>query len=48
VLTPQIPLGSGFDASSSTADVLSGVDLTGRNAIVTGGYSGIGVETVRD
>jgi NAD(P)-dependent dehydrogenase (short-subunit alcohol dehydrogenase family) len=27
--------------------VLDGIDLTGTLAIVTGGYSGIGVETTR-
>jgi NAD(P)-dependent dehydrogenase (short-subunit alcohol dehydrogenase family) len=47
VPTPQRPLGSGFDASSTAADVLAAVDLTDKVAIVTGGYSGIGVETVR-
>jgi NAD(P)-dependent dehydrogenase (short-subunit alcohol dehydrogenase family) len=36
-----------FDASSTADDVLGGVDLTGRLAIVTGGSSGIGLETTR-
>lgn len=40
-------LNSGFTAKSTAAEVVRGVDLTGRIAIVTGGYSGIGVETVR-
>jgi len=40
-------INSGFTAKSTAADVIRGVDLTGKNAIVTGGYSGIGVETVR-
>jgi NAD(P)-dependent dehydrogenase (short-subunit alcohol dehydrogenase family) len=35
----------GFD--STAAEVLDGVDLSGRRAIVTGGSSGIGVETAR-
>jgi NAD(P)-dependent dehydrogenase (short-subunit alcohol dehydrogenase family) len=43
----QTPLGSGFTAASTTYDVLEGVDLHGKNAIVTGGYSGLGKETVR-
>lgn len=45
--TPQRPLGSGFGARSTADDVLRGVDLTGRLAIVTGGYSGLGLETTR-
>lgn len=36
-----------FDAESTAADVLSGVDLTNRRAIVTGAASGIGLETAR-
>lgn len=36
-----------FDASSTADDVLAGVDLTGRLAIVTGGASGIGLATTR-
>ncbi len=40
-------MGSGFGARSTAADVLNGIDLTGRLALVTGGYSGIGLETTR-
>ncbi|NHC45700.1 SDR family NAD(P)-dependent oxidoreductase [Motilibacter aurantiacus] len=36
-----------YDATSTAADVLAGVDLSGRRAVVTGGASGIGVETAR-
>jgi NAD(P)-dependent dehydrogenase (short-subunit alcohol dehydrogenase family) len=36
-----------FDATSTALDVVRGVDLSGRRAIVTGASSGIGVETVR-
>ncbi|WP_327685860.1 SDR family NAD(P)-dependent oxidoreductase [Streptomyces sp. NBC_00467] len=43
----QHSIGSGFGALSTTDDVLAGIDLTGRLAVVTGGYSGIGLETVR-
>jgi NAD(P)-dependent dehydrogenase (short-subunit alcohol dehydrogenase family) len=43
--TSQAP--SAFGASSTAADVVDGVDLHGRRAVVTGASSGIGVETVR-
>ncbi len=43
----QTPLGSGFGRTSRALEVVEGIDLTGRSAIVTGGYSGIGLETVR-
>ncbi|MFD7895140.1 SDR family NAD(P)-dependent oxidoreductase [Streptomyces sp. NPDC059743] len=36
-----------FDARSTAAEVVAGIDLTGRRAIVTGAASGIGVETAR-
>jgi NAD(P)-dependent dehydrogenase (short-subunit alcohol dehydrogenase family) len=45
--TPQHKIGSGFGATSTADDVLAGLDLTGRLAIVTGGYSGLGLETTR-
>jgi NAD(P)-dependent dehydrogenase (short-subunit alcohol dehydrogenase family) len=43
----QQPLGSGFTAASTASDVLEGIDLTGRTAIVTGGHVGLGLETTR-
>ncbi|MEM9967504.1 MAG: oxidoreductase [Pseudomonadota bacterium] len=46
-LTDQTPVTSGFHAKSTAAEILAGIDLTGKTAIVTGGYSGIGLETVR-
>ncbi|WEZ85712.1 SDR family NAD(P)-dependent oxidoreductase (plasmid) [Rhizobium sp. 32-5/1] len=36
-----------FGFSSTASEVLSGVDLTGKTMIVTGGASGIGIETVK-
>ena len=45
--TPQRALPSGFGARSTASEVLKGIDLTGRFAIVTGGYSGLGLETTR-
>lgn len=46
-MTPQTPIDSGFGAQSTAAEVISGVDLSGKTALVTGGYSGLGLETVR-
>ncbi|MCH9816868.1 MAG: SDR family NAD(P)-dependent oxidoreductase [Actinomycetia bacterium] len=43
----QVPTNSGFHARSTGAEVLADVDLAGKHAIVTGGYSGIGLETTR-
>ena len=38
---------SDFDDTTTALGVVDGIDLTGRNAVVTGGASGIGVETAR-
>lgn len=43
----QKRIDSGFTATSTTADVIKGIDLTGKTVIVTGGYAGIGLETVK-
>ncbi|NDU72314.1 SDR family NAD(P)-dependent oxidoreductase [Actinomadura sp. DSM 109109] len=43
----QQPLGSPFSRTSTAEDVLAGVDLSGATAVVTGGYSGLGLETTR-
>jgi NAD(P)-dependent dehydrogenase (short-subunit alcohol dehydrogenase family) len=45
--TPQAPINSGFGAASTADEVSRGVDLSGKSVVVTGGYSGIGLETVR-
>ena len=45
--TIQAPIHSPFGAASTAFDVVDGIDLSGRVAIVTGGYSGIGLETTR-
>lgn len=43
----QKPIDSPFGSHSEPREVMAAVDLTGKTAIVTGGYSGIGLETVR-
>ncbi|XZF15864.1 SDR family NAD(P)-dependent oxidoreductase [Chitinophagaceae bacterium MMS25-I14] len=43
----QQPLRSGFNARSTVSDTIQGIDLRGKTAIVTGGYAGIGLETVK-
>jgi NAD(P)-dependent dehydrogenase (short-subunit alcohol dehydrogenase family) len=45
--TSQQPIGSGFGKDSTVAEVLTGIDLRDKLTIVTGGYSGIGLPTVR-
>jgi hypothetical protein len=47
VATQQAPIGSGFGAPTTTEDVIRGIHLEGKTVIVTGGGSGLGLETTR-
>lgn len=45
--TEQKPIKSGYGALTTAEEVAAGVDLKGKLVVVTGGYAGIGLETVR-
>jgi NAD(P)-dependent dehydrogenase (short-subunit alcohol dehydrogenase family) len=46
-MTGSARIGTPFTAQSTAQEVVDGIDLTGRRVIVTGGASGIGIETAR-
>lgn len=45
--TQQAPIPSGYGPRTEAREALGGRDLRGKVAIVTGGYSGLGLETTR-
>jgi NAD(P)-dependent dehydrogenase (short-subunit alcohol dehydrogenase family) len=45
-ITPNL-IQTPFGFASTAAEVIGGIDLSGKRAIVTGGSSGIGIETAR-
>ena len=46
-MTQQAPLPSGYGMRSTVSDVIAGISLSGKTALVTGGYSGLGLATVK-
>ncbi|MCL2509718.1 MAG: SDR family NAD(P)-dependent oxidoreductase [Methanomassiliicoccaceae archaeon] len=46
-MTEQAPIGSGFGESTTAGEIIKGIDLSGKNAIVTGGSAGMGLEIVK-
>ncbi|HEX3607917.1 MAG TPA: SDR family NAD(P)-dependent oxidoreductase [Candidatus Dormibacteraeota bacterium] len=46
-MSVSTPVRTPFTAESTAAEVVEGIDLSGRRMIVTGGSSGIGIETAR-
>jgi NAD(P)-dependent dehydrogenase (short-subunit alcohol dehydrogenase family) len=47
LVSPQAPIASPFGYRSTAREVVEGIDLSAKRVLVTGGYSGIGTETVR-
>ena len=47
ISTQQMPIDTGIGRKPEATEVMENIDLSGKTAVVTGGYSGIGIETVR-
>ncbi len=47
MITEQKPINSRFGETSTATEVISGISLNGKTVIVTGGHSGIGLETTK-
>ena len=43
----QHPIGTGFTPASTAEEVIAGIDLSGRNVVITGGHLGLGHEVTR-
>jgi len=43
----QSPIDSGFGHYTTAMEVVKGINMTGKNAVITGGYAGTGLETTR-
>lgn len=43
----QAPIGSGFTVTSTASEVIRGINLAGKVAIVTDRYAGIGLKTTK-
>ena len=47
ISTQQKPIDTDIGRKPEVTEVMESIDLSGKTAVVTGGYSGIGIETVR-